>query len=70
MGRGNTSPHMQSLGGRHIILGTTSLKNWEVWGKRDNLLFVFPLQIKCNNEGKEVLSSLHLSHLLPGSSWM
>lgn len=58
MGRGNASPHVQSLGGECVILGAASLKTWEVCGKKESLLFLSPLQIKHNNEGEEILSAL------------
>lgn len=68
MGRGNTSAHMQSLGGTYYSGYNQSEKLGGV-GKRDDLIFLLPLQIKCNNKGGKVLSALCLSHLLPASSW-
>lgn len=55
--------------GEHVILGAASLKNWEVWGKKESLLFLPPLQIKHNNNREKILSALRLSHPPPASSW-
>lgn len=42
----------------NVILGAASVKNWEVWGKKENLLFLSPLQFKSKNKGEEILSAL------------
>lgn len=51
MGSGSESPHVQSLGGI-CYPGFSSLKNWEMWGKKENLRFFFSHQIKHNNKGE------------------
>lgn len=42
----------------NVILGAASVKNWEVWGKKENLLFLSPLQFKSKKKGEEILSAL------------
>lgn len=56
---------MCKVWGDHVILGAARLKNWEVWGKKENLLFALPLQIKHNNKGEKILSALCPIHLQP-----
>lgn len=59
---------MRKVSGEHVILGAASLKNWEVCGKKENLLFLSPLQLKCSNKGEKILSALYLPHPFPASS--